>query len=77
MDGKNFEGTVVRYKNLSGDIKTIILIQKIGKGAFGIVFKAMLEGYGLIALKIQELNLVVLNYPFTMYLKRILLLLQK
>uniref|UniRef100_A0A6C0KV79 Protein kinase domain-containing protein n=1 Tax=viral metagenome TaxID=1070528 RepID=A0A6C0KV79_9ZZZZ len=48
-------GKVILYKNIKGDDKKIVILEKIGQGAYGIVFKAMLENYGLIALKVQKL----------------------
>lgn len=48
-------GTIISYQNIRGDNKRVVIMEKIGQGAFGTVYKALLEGYGPIALKYQKL----------------------
>ena len=49
MDGK-----IVEYINESGDTKILRNISKIGEGGFGIVYKALLDGFGEVAVKYQK-----------------------
>lgn len=49
-------GKVINYTNFLGEDKKVVLIEKIGQGSFGVVFKGLLEGYGPIAVKSQNLS---------------------
>ena len=46
----------ITYINNVGDKKTILIKSSLGEGASGIVYKAILDGFGLIALKVIRLN---------------------
>ena len=46
----------LNYKNHNGEDKRITLIKQIGKGAFGVVYEALLDGYGAVAVKQQKLS---------------------
>ena len=46
-------GKIIKYSNKDGTENQIVLLTKIGEGGYGIVFKGMLEGYGLVAVKYQ------------------------
>ena len=48
MDGK-----VVEYINENGETKILRNISKIGEGSYGIVYKALLDGFGEVAVKYQ------------------------
>jgi serine/threonine protein kinase len=45
------EGKVVTYVNEHGETKILRNISKIGEGSFGIVYKALLDGFGEVAVK--------------------------
>ena len=47
------EGTVIEYTNENGDTKIIRNIAKLGEGSYGIVYRALLDGFGEIAVKYQ------------------------
>ena len=46
-------GKIIKYYE-HGTGKQIILLKQAGEGGFGTVFKGMLEGYGLVAVKYQN-----------------------
>ena len=48
---------IIRYVNNVGDKKTLLLKGKLGEGAYGVVYKAILDGYGIIALKVSPLTM--------------------
>ena len=50
MDSK-----VIEYINEQGDLKILRNISKIGEGSFGVVYKALLDGFGEVAVKYQSL----------------------
>ena len=45
---------VITYKNKDGSTKTLTKISFLGKGAYGQVYKYLLEGYGYVAVKKQR-----------------------
>ncbi len=46
----------IEYINQNGERKTLTLLEIIGKGAYGTVYKSLLDGYGLVAVKKQLLK---------------------
>ena len=42
--------TKIVYENNNGDKKTLILRDSIGQGASGTVYKALLDGFGVVAI---------------------------
>lgn len=54
-------GKIIRYKVSKRDVKTMTLVDVIGKGKFGGVFKAQLDGYGLIAVKLRKFHNSIYN----------------
>jgi len=75
----------LNYKNHEGEDKRITLIKQIGKGAFGVVYEALLDGYGAVAVKQQkmsphimeelktEISLIPLLPVYSILLKKIIL----
>ena len=47
---------VINYVKYTGDVKTLIKISILGHGAFGQVYKYLLDGYGNVACKEQSLS---------------------
>jgi serine/threonine protein kinase len=47
------EGKVVEYINERGNKKILRIMKKLGQGGFGIVYKALLDGFGEVAVKFQ------------------------
>ena len=48
------EGKVIEYVNETGETKIIRNISKLGEGSYGIVYKALLDGFGEVAVKYQS-----------------------
>jgi serine/threonine protein kinase len=48
--------TKIVYENNTGDKKTLILRDSIGQGASGTVYKGLLDGFGVVAIKIIQLT---------------------
>ena len=75
----------LNYKNHDGEDKRITLIKQIGKGTFGVVYEALLDGYGAVAVKKQkmsgniikelktEISLIPLLPIYSILLKKIIL----
>ena len=51
----------INYINHTGDEKRITLVKEIGKGAFGVVYESLLDGYGAVAVKRQKMTESVLK----------------
>ena len=51
----------LNYKNNEGDDKRITFIKAIGEGTFGIVYEALLDGYGTVAVKKQKLSNITIK----------------
>lgn len=47
---------VIKYTIQTGEEKTIIIEKQIGAGAYGKVYKGILDGVGYVAVKVQKLN---------------------
>lgn len=47
---------IITYTNSLGDKKTLSLKDKLGEGSYGVVYKAILDGYGTIALKVSPMS---------------------
>lgn len=47
---------VISYTTNDGNAKSVIIEKEIGEGAFGKVYKGILDGVGYVAVKVQKLN---------------------
>jgi serine/threonine protein kinase len=45
---------VIEYINEQGDLKIVRNISKLGEGSYGVVYKALLDGFGEVAVKYQS-----------------------
>ena len=47
---------IIKYVNNLGDTKTLMLKELLGEGASAFVYRALLDGFGLVALKYMKIN---------------------
>jgi serine/threonine protein kinase len=47
---------IIKYTNNLGDVKTLLIKETLGEGASGVVYRALLDGFGLVALKSIKLT---------------------
>ena len=57
--------SVVRYQ-INLDVKTLLIGEQIGSGKYGVVYKAVLDGYGAVAAKVVDASTVkLINFLYS------------